>query len=64
MSRLVSVVLVGGGIEEDNGENIQVPHAVDPCEKSTVDLEGVVSTVPVTFTDLVKEHLESFLKSS
>lgn len=51
---LVSVVLVGGCIEEDNGENIEIPHAVDPCEKGTVDLESVVSPVPVTFTDLVK----------
>lgn len=49
-------MLVGGGIEEDNGENIQVPHAVDPCEKSAVDLESVVSPVPVTFTDLVRKY--------
>lgn len=47
-------MLVGGGVEEDNGENIQVPHAVDPRENSAVDLEGVVPAVPVTFADLVE----------
>lgn len=51
-------MLARGGIEEDNGENIQVPHAVDPGEKSAVELEGVVSNVPVTLTDLMREHLE------
>lgn len=64
VSWLVSVVLAGGGVEEDNGENIQVPHAVDPCEESTVELEGVVSNVPVTLTDLMREHLESLKKRS
>lgn len=61
VSWLVSDVLAGGGVEEDNGENIQVPHAVDPCEKSAVELEGVVANVPVTLTDLMREHLESVL---
>lgn len=45
---------MGGGVEEDDGEDVQVPHAVDPREESTVDLESVVSAVPVAFTDLVK----------
>lgn len=53
----LSIVLVGGGVEEDNGENIQVPHAVGPCEKGTVDLEIVLSPVPRTFTDLVKNRV-------
>lgn len=46
--------LVGGGVEEDDGENVQVPHAVGPREKGAVDLHGVVAPVPVTFTDLLK----------
>lgn len=54
-SRL-SVVLVGRGVEEDNGEHIQVPHAVGSCEKSTVHLQSVVSPVPVTFTNLKKNR--------
>lgn len=45
---------MGGSVEEDDGEDVQVPHAVDPREESTVDLESVVSAVPVAFTDLVK----------
>lgn len=50
-------MFVRGSIEEDNGEDIQVPHAVDPCEKGAVDLESVVSQVPVTFTDLLKNKI-------
>lgn len=45
---------MGGSVEEDDGEDVQVPHAVDPREESTADLESVVSAVPVAFTDLVK----------
>lgn len=45
---------MGGSVEEDDGEDVQVPHAEHPREKSTVDLESVVSAVPVAFTDLVK----------
>lgn len=44
-----------GGIEEDNGKNVQVPHAIDSCKKSTVDLESVVSPVPMTFVDLFEK---------
>lgn len=55
VSRLAAV-LVGRGVEEDDGENVQVPHAVDAREKSAVDLEGVVATVPVTLTHLVTQQ--------
>jgi len=53
-------LLVGGHIEEDDGEHIQVPHAIDPREESTVDLEPVVPPVPGTLTDLVTHagHVE------
>lgn len=55
VSRLAAV-LVGRGVEEDDGENVQVPHAVDAREKSAVDLQGVVAAVPVTLTHLVTQQ--------
>lgn len=34
----LTALLVGWSVEEDDRENIQIPHAEDPCEESTVDL--------------------------
>lgn len=47
---------MGRGVEEDDGENVQVPHAVDAREKSAVDLQGVVAAVPLTLTHLVTQQ--------
>lgn len=52
----LTAFLVGWGVEEDDGENIQIPHAEDPCEDSTVDLEGVVAAVQVSITNLERQH--------
>lgn len=38
ISCLVALVLVGRSIKEDDGEDVQVPHAIDPSEKATVHL--------------------------
>lgn len=53
----LAALLVGWSVEEDDGEDVQVPHAKDPREESTVALEGVAATSQVTLTDLETEHL-------
>lgn len=55
MSRLAAL-LVGRSVEEDDGEDVQVPHAEDPREESTVDPEGVVAAGQVTLTHLETQH--------
>lgn len=55
VSRLAAL-LVGWSVEEDDGEDVQVPHAEDPREESTVDLEGVVAAGQVALTHLETQH--------
>lgn len=55
MSQLAAL-LVGWSVEEDDGEDVQVPHAEDPREESTVDLEGVVAAGQVALTHLETQH--------
>lgn len=59
----LTALLVGRSVEKDDGENVQIPHAEDPCEESTVDLEGVVAALQVTFTHLERQHRSRPMKA-
>lgn len=52
---VVSVSLVRGGVQEHDGEYVEVPHAVDACEEGAVHLHGVSPPVPVTLIHLDKD---------
>lgn len=49
---LVSVAFVRRCVEEHDGKDIQVPHAIDAGEEGAVDLHCVFSPVPVTLIHL------------
>lgn len=48
----VSIAFVRRCVEEHDGEDIQVPHAVDAREEGTVHLHCVLSPVPVALIHL------------
>lgn len=56
MRLLVSVAFVGWRVEEHDGKDIQVPHAVDAGEEGTVDLYRVLSPAPVALIHLHKDN--------
>lgn len=58
----LAALLVGRSVEKDDGENVQIPHAEDPCEESAVDLEGVVAALQVTLTHLERQHRSRQMK--
>lgn len=52
---LVSVAFVRRGVEEHDGEDVQVPHAVDAGEEGAVHLHCVFSPVPMTLIHLTDD---------
>lgn len=49
---LISVAFVRGCVEEHDGKDIQVPHAIDASEEGAVHLHCVVPPVPVALIHL------------
>lgn len=49
---LVSVAFVRRRVEEHDGEDVQVPHAVDAREEGAVHLHRVLPPVPVALVHL------------
>lgn len=48
----ISVAFVRGCVEEHDGKDVQVPHAVDASEEGAVHLHRVVPPVPVALIHL------------
>lgn len=52
---LISIAFVRWGVQEHDGKDVQVPHAVDASEEGTVHLYSVLSPVPVALIHLHAE---------
>lgn len=51
----VAVTLMGRSIQKHDGEDIQVPHAINAGEESTVHLDGILSPLPVSIIYLKRK---------
>lgn len=52
---LASIAFVRRRVEEHDGEDVQVPHAVDAGEEGAVHLHRVVAPVPVALVHLQRD---------